>query len=74
MDEMIFDSDLIILQAQANDGSQNSDVSAWAKNVVSVGGIRHYDTLARTDDQWANAGSIGPACGRASQAGPVLLV
>ncbi len=61
MDEMIFDSDLIILQAQANDGSQNSDVSAWAKNVVSVGGIRHYDTLVRTDDQWVNAGSIGPA-------------
>jgi hypothetical protein len=61
MDEMIFDSGLIILQAQANDGSQNSDVSAWAKNVVSVGGIRHYDTLTRDDDAWSFAGSIGPA-------------
>jgi serine protease AprX len=51
----------VILQAQANEGSRNSDVSAWAKNNVSVGGIRHFNTLTRADDQWNNAGSIGPA-------------
>ncbi len=61
IDQIIFDNDIVILQAQANEGSQNSDVSAWAKNNVSVGGIRHFDTLTRSDDAWNNAGSIGPA-------------
>ena len=61
MDLIIFDSDLVILQAQANTGNQSSDVSAWAKNVVSIGGIRHLNTLTRSDDFWGNAGSIGPA-------------
>jgi len=61
MDLIIFDSDLVILQAQANTGNQSSDVSAWAKNVVSIGGIRHLNTLSRSDDFWGNAGSIGPA-------------
>jgi len=61
MDLIIFDSDLVILQAQANTGNQSSDVSAWAKNVVSIGGIRHLNTLNRADDFWGGAGSIGPA-------------
>jgi serine protease AprX len=61
MDLIIFDSDFLLLQAQANEGSQNSDVIAFAKNIVSVGGIQHFDTLSRADDQWGFAGSIGPA-------------
>lgn len=61
IDQIIFDNDIVILQAQANEGSRNSDVSAWAKNNVSVGGIRHFNTLDRGDDAWSNAGSIGPA-------------
>lgn len=61
MDRIIFDTDLVILQAQANTGSRLSDVSAWAKNVVSVGGILHLDTLGRGDDVWGYTGSIGPA-------------
>ncbi len=61
IDQIIFDQDIVILQAQANTGSRSSDVSAWAKNNVSVGGIRHFNTLTRGDDAWSNAGSIGPA-------------
>jgi hypothetical protein len=61
MDHIIFDSDFLLLQAQANEGSQNSDVIAFAKNIVSVGGIRHFNTLSRADDEWDMAGSIGPA-------------
>ena len=61
MDRIIFDTDLVILQAQANQGSRDSDANAWAKNVVSVGGIQHEDTLGRGDDAWSKAGSIGPA-------------
>lgn len=61
IDQIAFDLDFLILQAQANDGSRNSDVHSWGKNIISVGGIRHLDTQTRGDDRWANAGSIGPA-------------
>ncbi|NUQ50070.1 MAG: S8 family serine peptidase, partial [Phycisphaerae bacterium] len=61
MDLITFDLDIVILQAQANNGNQSSDQHAWAKNIVSVGGIRHYDTLTLDDDAWNGAGSIGPA-------------
>ncbi len=61
IDEIIFDTDIIVLQAQANEGTRLSDVSAWAKNNVSVGGINHLDTLTRTDDYWGYSGSTGPA-------------
>ena len=61
MDDILFRNDLVILQAQANEGNQNSDTQAWAKNVVSVGGIRHHDTQTLSDDSWSGAGSIGPA-------------
>ena len=53
--------DFVIAQAMGNFGSTTADGFAWAKNVVSVGGIRHFDTLTTADDAWSNAGSIGPA-------------
>jgi len=61
MDLITFDQDIVILQAQANNGNQSSDYTTWAKNIVSVGGIRHYNTLTLADDQHAGAGSTGPA-------------
>ncbi|OLB79897.1 MAG: peptidase S8 [Actinobacteria bacterium 13_2_20CM_2_71_6] len=61
MDDIVFDSDLLICQSQSNDGTRNSRPQAWAKNVLSVGGIRHRDTLSRDDDAWAGGASIGPA-------------
>jgi hypothetical protein len=61
MDDIVFDSDLLICQSQSNDGTRNSRPQAWAKNVLSVGGIRHRDTLSRADDAWAGGASIGPA-------------
>ncbi|MGD9691006.1 MAG: S8 family serine peptidase [Phycisphaerales bacterium] len=61
MDSILFQNDLLLLQAQANSGSTDSDVIAFAKNLVSVGGIRHFGTLSLSDDRWQNAGSIGPA-------------
>lgn len=56
--------DLLMCQAQGNAGDPGdpSNISsfqeAWAKNVVSVGGIRHKDTSCRGDDEW-NDGVIG---------------
>lgn len=60
LDLIAFDSNLVHLQSQSNTGTQASRPEAWAKNVISVGGINHYGTLTDTDDQWTGA-SIGPA-------------
>lgn len=60
MDEIIFKTDLLILNSQSNTGNQNSRPQAWAKNIVGVGGISHYNNTILSDDQWTSA-SIGPA-------------
>ena len=61
MDRIVFDHDILICQSQSNAGSQSSRPQAWAKNVLSVGGHYHYNTLDRTDDKWNRGASIGPA-------------
>lgn len=61
MDQIIFDQNLVILNSQSNTGTQSSRPEAWAKNVVSIGGIKHFNTATLSDDAWTNGGSIGPA-------------
>ncbi len=61
MDRIIFDSNLLITQSQSNQGSTQSRPQAWAKNVVSVGGVVHNDTLSKADDCWCGGASRGPA-------------
>jgi len=62
MDLILFDHARIsICQSQSNAGSTFSRPQAWAKNVISVGGIVHHDTTTMSDDQWAGGASIGPA-------------
>lgn len=61
MDDMIFLNDISILQSQSNAGNQDSRGQAWAKNVISVGGIRHGNNTNDGDDNWSFGGSIGPA-------------
>jgi hypothetical protein len=60
-DAYCFDFDLVHLQSQSNAGDQMSRPQAWAKNMISGGGIRHYNTLDRSDDMWSYGASIGPA-------------
>jgi len=61
MDLILFDhSRISICQSQSNTGSTLSRPQAWAKNIVSVGGIVHHNTLSKNDDNWSGA-SIGPA-------------
>ncbi len=61
MDLILFDFQrLSILQSQSNANTRNSRPQAWAKNIISVGGINHFDTLTKNDDRWGGA-SIGPA-------------
>ncbi|MFC9256779.1 S8 family serine peptidase [Amycolatopsis thailandensis] len=61
LDKIVFDLDLLICQSQSNAGTQQSRPQAWSKNVLSVGGQYHYNTLNRTDDKWNRGASIGPA-------------
>jgi len=84
MDEILFDFDLLHCQSQGNNGAENSEgdpilsqsmasrEQAWAKNTISVGGIKHYSNTGIGDDRWcgfptscgvstANCASIGPA-------------
>lgn len=60
-DDALFDFDIVACQSQSNAGDQMSRPQAWAKNIISVGGVYHYDTLTKTDDMWNYGGSIGPA-------------
>jgi len=60
-DTALFDFDILHCQSQSNTGNQNSRAQAWAKNVVAVGGVYHYNTLTKADDAWAGGASIGPA-------------
>jgi serine protease AprX len=61
VDDYLFKAPLLSTQSQSNAGSRNSRPQAWAKNIVSVGAVRHYNTLTRTDDSWGSGASIGPA-------------
>lgn len=61
MDDILFRTDILITQSQSNTGSQRSRPQAWAKNIVSVGGIRHYESLDLETHCWCRAGSVGPA-------------
>jgi hypothetical protein len=61
MDRIVFDTDILICQSQSNAGTRSSRPQAWAKNVLSVGGHYHYNTLTRADDKWNGGASIGPA-------------
>jgi hypothetical protein len=61
MDDILFINDFCLLNSQSNTGNQNSRPQAWAKNVVSIGGVRHFNTASFADDRWQNGASIGPA-------------
>lgn len=63
MDDLLFDHDIVITQSQSNAGNQDSRPQAWAKNIVSIGAMCHFDNLVLSDDRWGcgTAASIGPA-------------
>lgn len=74
LDDIAFQYDIIMCQAQGNCGNppanqsqcdvdpRESPAQAWAKNIPSVGGVYHFNTLFKTDDVW----SAGPTQWRAS--------
>ncbi|MBI5852745.1 MAG: S8 family serine peptidase [Planctomycetes bacterium] len=61
-DDIIFDHRIPWTQSQSNAGNQDSRPQAWAKNIISIGGVAHFDNSNAADDSWAaGGGSTGPA-------------
>ncbi len=60
-DASLFDFDIVHCQSQSNAGNQESRPQAWAKNIISGGGVYHRDTATLGDDLWGSGGSTGPA-------------
>ncbi len=53
MDRILFDKDILVCQSHGNTGSQYARPESWAKNILSVGGVKHFNTLCREDDRWS---------------------
>lgn len=60
-DFALFHADVLMVQSMSNTGNQLARPQAWAKNIVTVGGINHLDTLARADDTAGTSTAFGPA-------------
>ncbi|MEX2219349.1 MAG: S8 family serine peptidase [Phycisphaerales bacterium] len=61
VDDYLFRVDYLSFQSQSNAGTRHSRPQAWAKNIVSIGGIDTWNSSILTDDRWATGASIGPA-------------
>ena len=66
MDDILFQNDFVLLNSQSNTGNQTSRPQAWAKNVVSIGGVRHYNTASFSDDRWKGTSTTGASIGPAA--------
>lgn len=59
-DDAVHQTGLTVVQGIGNFAEEGDITSEGvAKNVLSIGGVRHNDTLARSDDRWTDA-SAGP--------------
>lgn len=56
LDQILVDFDLMVTQSQSNTGSPQSRPQAWAKNVIPVTALYHFDNANVDDDRW-NGGS-----------------
>lgn len=62
LDDIAMMYDFVICQTLGNwAGDSVGRPQGWSKNIVSVGGTFHYNTLDKSDDRWAFGGSTGPA-------------
>jgi hypothetical protein len=56
LDDALLLHNLTVFQSQGNLGATNapraSRPEAWCKNTISVGGVKHRNTLTRADDEW----------------------
>jgi hypothetical protein len=62
VDDYLWRVQYLSCQSQSNaGGSRDSRPQAWAKNMVSVGGINYAESLNYAVHTWASGASIGPA-------------
>ena len=59
-DDIVFDHRIPWTNSMSNLGNQNVRPEAWAKNVISIGGLSHGNDANPANDVWTSA-SIGPA-------------
>ena len=52
MDDILFKYDLLVCGLQGNGGGPENIEQAFAKNIVSVGGVHHNDSPGKGDDRW----------------------
>lgn len=56
LDDIAFQTDLLILNAMGNHGGFGKvEKLAFAKNIISVGGTYHFNTLSSADDKWKHS-------------------
>jgi hypothetical protein len=60
-DDIVFDHRIPWTNSMSNLGNQNVRPEAWAKNVISVGGLYHFNDSNPANDSWSNGASVGPA-------------
>lgn len=60
-DDIVFDHRIPWTNSMSNLGNQNVRPEAWAKNVISIGGLYHQNNAVAGDDAWSGGASIGPA-------------
>ena len=60
-DDVVFDHRIPWTNSMSNAGNQQVRPQAWAKNVISIGGVFHGNNSSAADDSWGGGGSIGPA-------------
>jgi len=60
-DDIVFDHRIPWTQSMSNLGNQNARPQAWGKNIISIGGMYHYNNSNPGDDSWGGGGSTGPA-------------
>ncbi len=60
MDQIVFGQDILVLHSTGNSGTQSGVEHAWAKNVVGVGGVLHFNSGNPGSHIWGSSGSIGP--------------
>ncbi|MBM3972894.1 MAG: hypothetical protein FJ301_02190 [Planctomycetes bacterium] len=61
-DDIVFDHRIPWTNSMSNQGNQFARPQAWAKNVISIGAVQHFNNSNPADDSWAaGSGSIGPA-------------
>jgi hypothetical protein len=61
-DDIVFDHRIPWTNSMSNLGNRSVRPEAWAKNVISIGGVQHFNNSTAADDSWlAGNGSIGPA-------------